>query len=83
MFLEIPVRMVDEETEKEFDDVVDINPFRIVAIERCDRKGHCVVSMTGDIYYEVRMNRRELKAKIKHFVEDNVLQRIYKEMKDN
>jgi hypothetical protein len=85
MFLNIPIIEYNEETD-EYDgkeETIDINPMCISVIERSHgSRKCCVITMVNDDAYLVRLTRAQLKDKISEWMKDNLLSKIYKDIKD-
>jgi hypothetical protein len=81
MFLEIPAILWDEETDDDIETVLDINPIHVIAIEPISRKA-CYVVMTSEIYYYVPLSKKKLNLLISEFVKQNILSKLYKDIKD-
>jgi hypothetical protein len=83
MFLEIPAMLlIDEENSDErVEEKILINPMHVVSIEPKDRK-NCNLVMVGDLFYPVPMSKSKLAELIKEFVKQNVLTKLYKDIKD-
>jgi len=84
MFLEIPIIIENEDTDEAKELTIDINPFHVLSIEPCpENKRHSLVNLGIDLQYEVCMTRKQLKKVISDFVKENVLSKLYKEIKDD
>jgi hypothetical protein len=82
MFLELPAIVIDEETDQIREFTVDINPFHVISIESLSKQ-RCLVLLPGELYYEITMSRTKLRKLIAEYVKENVLSKIYKELKDD
>jgi hypothetical protein len=81
MFLELPAILEDPDSEELKDIDIDINPFHIISIEPFERK-HCVVTLIGGNEWEIRMTRGKLRKLVSDFMKENILSKIYKDLKD-
>jgi hypothetical protein len=83
MFLELPRTRYDEKKDIWVDEPLFINPFHIIAIERDPGDAKCsIVSCVGNYEYYIRHTRHACRKKVEAFLSENVLSKIYKEMKD-
>jgi hypothetical protein len=84
MFLTIPIIEYNEEAEDFVgeEETIDINPMHIAAITRWKNRGQCMVYLSSDESFLVRMPRSKLKEKLNEWLRDNILSKIYKEIKD-
>lgn len=85
MFLNLPIIEYDDDAEDFVgsEETIDINPIHISIIER-DRKNknRCFMTMQYDETFLVRLSRKQLKEKITEWMKDNLLSKIYKEIRD-
>jgi hypothetical protein len=82
MFLEIPAMLlVDDESDDRVQEMILINPIHVVAIEPKDKK-NCHLMMVGDLFYPVPMSKNKLSILISEFVKQNILSKLYKDIKD-
>ena len=68
----------DDETTRY---TLSVNPMHIMAIEPIDKKSCFVVIETG-IYYSILLSRAKVLEMIENWKKDNVLTKIYKDIKD-
>jgi hypothetical protein len=78
MFMELPALMDDEETISK----VDINPFHITSMEPMG-SGRCILTMINGYEWHIALPRGKLRKLVSDFVKENVLSKIYKQMKDD
>ena len=81
MFLEVPVLLWDEEKDDDVEVTMYINPMHVISIEPINR-ANCYAVMTGEIYYQIPISRKKLKILIEDFIKENILSKLYKDIKD-
>lgn len=82
MFLELPITRWNENLRANEDISISINPFQIVSIEPSeDDPDYSILWMTNGGTIEVNLQKKVVNARIKNFIRENVLQKIYKEMR--
>lgn len=86
MFLELPAITFLQEDEDEstftpsrFE--VYINPIHVISIEP-DTRNTCFIVMTMDVSYKITLSRAKLKVLLEDFIKQNILTKIYKDIKE-
>jgi hypothetical protein len=83
MLMELPRTVWSEKKEIWEDEPLFINPFLLVAIEKdVEDAKCCLVIMSGGYEYYIKYSHTQMRKKIESFLKENVLSKIYKEMKD-
>jgi hypothetical protein len=83
MLMELPRTVWNDKKENWEDEALFINPFHLVAIEKDPQDAKCcIIIMTSGVQYYIKHTRLTLRKKIESYLKENVLSKIYKEMKD-
>jgi uncharacterized protein YlzI (FlbEa/FlbD family) len=86
MFLLLPIIKYDDEVEDWTgpNESIDINPMHIATMESPEKKfkGCCVLTMITGTEYLVRLSRPQMRNRVKQWMNDNVLSKFYKDIKD-
>lgn len=83
MFLILPILAYDDDTDDwTKEETIDVNPMKIVAIEKSYIKGCSTIFLDGGIEYTVRLTRAQIRTRVNRWLKDNVLAKIYKDIKD-
>jgi hypothetical protein len=83
MFIELPRTRWEQKKDTWVDEPVFINPFQIVSIEVDPQDAKCsIIYCVGGLEYYIKHTRGVLRKKVEAFLNENVLSKIYKEIKD-
>jgi hypothetical protein len=83
MFLELPRTKWNDKKEAWEDEVLLINPFHVIAIEKDVQDARCsLLVMVGGVDYYIKHSPKGLRKKIDDFIKENVLSKMYKDIKD-
>lgn len=83
MLMELPSIKWDEKKKDWEDEPLFINPFHLVAIEKDpDDSRCCKICMLNGSDYFIKHSRLVMRKKIDQYLKENVLSKIYSQMKD-
>lgn len=82
MFIEVPVYNFNENLKKDSSTNILLNPFQIISIDPSeDSPKRCIVWLTNSETLEINLSIQQLHNRIKEYLHENVLEKVYKEMR--